>query len=226
IADANQLTAAVTSRLINPETGAEWMKILLGQRYYFEDQRVTLNYYNASGTLVETETARTSKQADVLAGFSGSVTTNTTLESLWQYNPRDNRTERFNTTLRYQPGFAKTLNLSYRYTKDTLRDLDISGQWPLGGRWYGVTRLTHSLMEDRLTEAIGGIEYDGGCWVVRVAMHRFATDANDVTKSVFIQLELNDLASIGTSPVNLIKRSVPGYGKINEPGGNRVFGVE
>ncbi|MBR0566409.1 LPS-assembly protein LptD [Azoarcus sp. L1K30] len=226
IADANQLTAAVTSRLIDPVSGAERMKVLLGQRYYFNDQRVTLNYYDENGNLVQNEIPRTSRRADMLAGFSGRVTQDTSLESLWQYNPRDHWTERFNTTFRFQPGFAKALNLSYRYAKDILRDVDVSGQWPMGGGWYGVTRLTHSLREDRLTEAIGGVEYDGGCWVVRVAMHRFATSADEVTKAFFVQLELNDLASIGTSPVSLIKRSVPGYGKINEPGSNRVFGVE
>lgn len=226
IADANQVTAALTSRLIDPETGAERMRVLLGQRYYFEDQRVTLNYRNVNGNLVNVETPRTSRRADVLAGFSGRLTSDTSFESLWQYNPRDYWTERFNATFRYQPAFAKTLNLSYRYARDILRDVDVSGQWPLGGGWYGVTRLTHSLKDRRLTEAIGGIEYDGGCWVVRVAMHRFATREDELTKAVFIQLELNDLASIGSNPVSLIKRSVPGYGKINEPGADRVFGVE
>lgn len=223
IGDANQLTAAVTTRLIDPETGAERMRALVGQRYYFEDQRVTAG-----------EALRTSRRTDVLAGFSGRVTRYSTFDTLVQYNPEDSETERFNATWRYQPEFAKALNLSYRYARSLvspdgtigLRDVNISGQWPLGGGWYGVGRLTHSLKDDRLTEAIGGVEYDGGCWVVRVAMHRFATDPNDVTKAVFVQLELNDLASIGSSPVNLIKRSVPGYGKINDPAANRVFGIE
>lgn len=226
IADANQLTAAVTSRLIDPETGAERMRVLLGQRYYFEDQHVTLNYYDSNGNLVNRETPRTSRRADVLAGIGGRFTSDTSFESLWQYNPRDSWTERFNANFRYQPAFAKALNLSYRYARDILRDVDVSGQWPLGGGWYGVTRLTHSLKDRRLTEAIGGVEYDGGCWVVRVAMHRFATRDDEVTKAFFVQLELNDLASIGSSPVSLIKRSVPGYGKINEPGADRVFGIE
>lgn len=227
IGDANQLTAAVTTRLIDPTTGGERMRALLGQRYYFEDQRVTAD-----------EAPRTSRRTDVLAGFSGRITRYSTLDTLVQYNTDDNETERFNATLRYQPEFAKSLNLSYRYARSLeiinandsrtygLRDLDVSGQWPLGGGWYGVGRLTHSLKDDRLTEAIGGVEYDGGCWVFRVAMHRFATDPNDVTKAVFVQLELNDLASIGSSPVNLIKRSVPGYGKINDPAADRVFGAE
>lgn len=226
IADANQLTAAVTSRLIDPATGAERMRVLLGQRYYFDDQRVTRNYLDVNGNPVNFETPRTSRRADVLAGFSGRLIADTMFESLWQYNPRDNWTERFNATFRYQPGFAKALNLSYRYARDILRDVDVSGQWPMGGGWYGVSRLTHSLQDRRLTEAIAGVEYDGGCWVVRVAMHRFATRDDETTKAVFIQLELNDLASIGSSPVSLIKRSVAGYGKINEPGADRVFGVE
>jgi LPS-assembly protein len=81
-------------------------------------------------------------------------------------------------------------------------------------------------MEDRTTEALGGLEYDGGCWVFRVAMHRFAVEEDEVTKAVYVQLELNDLAGIGSNPVNLIKRSVPGYGKINAPAADRVFGDE
>src|SRR5690606_22498323 len=59
IADANQLTAAVTSRLIEPETGAERMRVIVGQRYYFRDQEVTAG-----------ETARTDSRADLLGGFS------------------------------------------------------------------------------------------------------------------------------------------------------------
>jgi len=221
IGDANDLTAAVTSRLIDPTTGAERIRALVGQRYYFEDQRVTAG-----------EEARTSRRADVLAGLSGRLTRSTTIESLLQYNPNDSETERFNAALRYQPEFGKALNASYRYARNLrsadgtlgLRDVDLSGQWPLWGNWYGVGRVTHSLKEDRITEAIGGLEYDGGCWVFRAALHRYTLDSNESNKAFFVQLELNDLASIGSSPLTLIKRSVPGYGKINDPTADRVFG--
>ncbi|NMG44827.1 LPS assembly protein LptD [Aromatoleum toluvorans] len=223
IADANQITAAVTSRLIDPETGAERMRATVGQRFFFEDQRVTL----------PGEVPRTGRRADVLGLFSGYVMQKTWLDSVVQYNPRDSQTERFNLGVRYQPDFAKALNLSYRYSRgrladesDRIQDLALSGQWPLGGGWYGVGRVTRSLKENRITEAIAGIEYDGGCWVVRTVMHRFATNPERVTEAMFVQLELNDLASIGTSPLNLLKRSVAGYGKINDPIANRVFGAE
>lgn len=223
IADANQITAAVTSRLIDPESGGERMRATVGQRYYFEDQRVTL----------PGEVPRAGRRADVLGLFSGYVLRKTWLDSLLQYNPREGQAERFNLGVRYQPDFAKTLNLSYRYSRgqladesDRIQDVSVSGQWPLGGGWYGVGRVTRSLKEDRITEAIAGIEYDGGCWVVRTAVHRFATNPERVTQAMFVQLELSDLTSIGNSPVNLLKRSVAGYGKINDPVGSRVFGAE
>ncbi|MCK0506890.1 LPS-assembly protein LptD [Aromatoleum anaerobium] len=215
IADADQVTAAVTSRLIDPGSGAERMRATLGQRYYFDDQRVTL----------PGEPRRSGRRADMLAAFSGRVTTSSSIDSAWQYNPRDQLTERFNFTVRYQPEFAKALNLGYRYSREVLQDLDLSGQWPLGGGWYGVARVTRSLKENRITETIAGVEYDGGCWVVRSAVHRFATNPDDVTEALFLQLELNGLASVGSSPVNLLKRSVAGYGKINEPVSDRVFGA-
>lgn len=225
IADANDLTAAVSTRLIDPATGGERIRMLVGQRYYFDGQSVRLN---------EAEPFRTSRHADLLGGVSGRLSRTTSIESLLQYNPDQSETERFNAAVRYQPEMRKALNLSYRYARSLpgsdgmlgLRDVDLSAQWPLSGQWYGVTRMTHSLKEDRLTEALGGLEYDGGCWVFRVAMHRFAIDRDDTNKAVFLQLELNDLASIGSSPLGLIKRSVPGYGKINDPAAGRVFGNE
>ncbi|MDR1229547.1 MAG: LPS-assembly protein LptD [Azoarcus sp.] len=221
LADARQLTAAVTSRLIDPATGVERLRLLLGQRYYFTDQRVTLNHFDEQGKPVELETARTSKRADVLAGLSARIGKYTTLESLWQYNPREYETERYSVALRYNPGHTRALNLGYRYVHDILRDVDVSGQWPLWGKWYGVARLTHSLNESRLTEAIAGLEYNGGCWVLRMGAHRYATREDKFNETVFLQLELNDFTSIGPggNVVNMIRRSVPGYGRINESGG-------
>jgi len=221
IADANQLTTAVTSRLINPVTGVENLRVILGQRFYFQNQRVTLNHYDEHGNLQEVETPRTNSRADLLAGFSVRMGKYASFDSLWQYNPHEGQTERYTANLRYNPGHTRALNLGYRYARDILRDVDMSGQWPLWGRWYGVTRLTYSLRDSKMTETIAGLEYNGGCWVLRVGAHRYKTRADAANNAYFLQLELNDFTSIGPggNVVNLIKRSVPGYGRINEPSG-------
>ena len=226
IGDANDLTAALTTRFIDAASGVERLRALIGQRYYFSDQKVYL--YN------EDELRRAGTGNEILAGLGGRVSNTVTVDSYAQYNTETSRTERLNASVRYQPGFARTLNLSYRYAPNLrvdeeivgLKDIDVSGQWPLARNWYGVGRVTHSLKDDRITEAVAGIEYDGGCWVFRTAVHRFAIDEDDVTNAIFVQLELNDLAGIGSNPLSLIKRSVPGYGKINDSSANRVFGED
>ncbi len=216
IADNDQVTVALTSRLIDPVSGAERLYGAIGQRHYFSDQRVAL----------PGETLRVDRRTDILAAVGGRISASTSLNSAWQYNPRESQTQRFTFGASWQPEFGKAVNLSYRWTRDVLRDIDVSAQWPLGGRWYGVGRLTRSIKDRRITEAIGGLEYDGGCWVFRTVAHRFATTEDKVTQALFFQLELNGLASIGSNPVGLLKRSVSGYGKINEPGSGRIFGTD
>ena len=52
IGDANQLTLALTSRLLDPNTGAERLRVAVGQRYYFQNQRVVLNESPRSAVVV------------------------------------------------------------------------------------------------------------------------------------------------------------------------------
>jgi len=224
IGDANEVTVAVTTRFIEPGSGAERLRATLGQRFYFDDHRVTLNEFGRP----EVEAERKRRRTDLLAALSGRVTSTTSIDSAWQYDPFDKVTQRFNLGIRYQPEFAKVMNVGYRFSRDVLEDVDISAQWPLGGRWYGVGRVTRSLKERRVTEAVAGVEYVSqcGCWVFRTAAHRFATNPDRVTNALFFQLELNGLGSVGASPLNLLQRSVPGYGKINESLSDRFFGEE
>lgn len=210
IGDANQLTAAVTSRLVDPDSGAELVRATLGQVHYFTTQHVTLR--RADGTV---ETPRTGRSADILAAVSGQVARGVWFDTGWQYNPRDARTERLNVGGRYQPEIGKVLNAGYRYSRDSLGQIDVSGQWPLGGGWHGVARYNYSTKERRLIESIGGLEYDAGCWVARFVVQRIATLTNKASTAIFVQLELNGFSRVGSNPLELLNRSIPGYGVIN-----------
>ena len=203
IADANQLTAAVTSRFVDPNTGVELLRGMLGQRYYFSDQRVAL----------PGEPLRTSRDADLLAALTGLVAPKTYMDTGWQYNPREARTERLNVTARYQPELGKVLNAGYRYTRDLLDQVDVSAQWPLGSGWYGIGRYNYSLQENRIIEGVAGFEYNAGCWAVRGVLQRLSTTADSSTTSFFIQLELTGFSMIGSNPAEILRRTVPGYSR-------------
>lgn len=219
IADANQLTAGVQSRMIESESGEEWLRVAAAQRYYFEDQRVTL----------PGETQRTGSVANLLGAVSGRVRRDVWMDNAAEYDPRTGLWQRATTGFRYQPDFSKSAAISYRFQRDLFRDLDFSVQWPIWRNVYGVGRYNLNLRDHRLTEAIAGLEYKGDCWVLRGVWQTLLTTAQtngqSRNNSFFVQLEFNGFASIGSNPVNLLKRSVSGYGKINEPGvGDPMFG--
>ncbi len=217
--DANQLTAAVTTRFLDASTGAERFKAMLGQRYYFKPQRTTL----------PGESVRTDNSSNLLAAVNGLVAPKTYADVAWEYNYRDNASERFSAGIRFQPELGKVLSASYRYTRDPLTDVptvnqfDIAGQWPITGQWYAVGRLNYSNKDHQLLEAIAGLEYNASCWAVRGVAQRLEAIAGTPNTSFYFQLELNDFASIGANPLTLLRRSIPGYGKTNElPAGSNT----
>lgn len=212
INDANQLTAGLTTRLLDGETGVERFKAMIGQRYYFKPQRVSL----------PTETMRQNDFSNIVAAFNGLVAPKTYADLATEYNYRENVIERFSAGARFQPEYGKVLSASYRYTRDaltgnsTVDQVDVAGQWPVSANWYAVGRYNYSLRDSRALEAIAGIEYNASCWSVRLVAQRLGAISGKPNDTLFLQLELNDFGSIGSNPIGMLRRSIPGYGKINE----------
>ncbi|OHC63783.1 MAG: hypothetical protein A2045_08485 [Rhodocyclales bacterium GWA2_65_20] len=115
------------------------------------------------------------------------------------------------------------LNAGYRYSRNLLGQIDVSGQWPLWGGWHGVGRYNYSTRERRMIESVAGLEYDGGCWAARVVVRRIATQIQQQTTSLFVQLELNGFSRLGIDPSGILQRSVPGYWLINQQPANPAF---
>jgi len=205
--DANQLTLAVTSRLLAAATGQEAFRVTAGQRYYLKDQQVTLD---------RSVPPRASRHSNWLAALSGRLTRSWTAETALEYNGRENRSERATVGVRYQPEMLRTLNMSYRYLRDQLHQFDVSGQWPLGGAWFGVGRFNYSVSDGRIVEGLAGFEYNGGCWIGRLVVQRFGVAAGNVTRAVFLQLELNGFSRIGSNPLEALQRNIPGYTRLNQ----------
>ncbi|HEX6794725.1 MAG TPA: LPS-assembly protein LptD, partial [Casimicrobiaceae bacterium] len=215
IGDANQLTLALTSRFLDRDTGAERLRLAVGERFYFEDQKVSLN-----------EPLRSASTSDFLAGAEGRLSSAWTLTSLLQYNFDAHEFERLNAGVRYTPAPGSVLNATWRYTRSIvdptgtlsqIKQVDLSGQWPVTSHWNLIGRWNYSFTDRKTLEAVAGIEYNADCWVLRVVGQRLTTTTQQATTSVFVQLELNGLARVGTSPLDLLRRSVPGYVPTNDP---------
>ncbi len=187
----------------------------LGERFYFENQRVTLN-----------EPARSASRSDVLLLAEGRLNEAWSMAGLMQYNFAASRSERFDLGARYTPAAGRILSASYRYTRQfvdpsglnlELRQFDVAAQWPITANWTFLGRWNYSLVDRKTLEGVVGVEYNADCWVVRVVAQRLTTTTQTTTTSVYLQLELTGLARFGTNPLELLRRTVPGYLKTNDP---------
>ncbi|HEY5995262.1 MAG TPA: LPS-assembly protein LptD [Gallionellaceae bacterium] len=223
VGDANQVTLAATSRLIDADNGAELIRGFVGERFSFAQPRVNLVVPTAATPAAPPGTPTTStNKSDILAGLSGRPARSLWFDTMVQYNPSGLGAEMYSISGRYQPEPGKVLNLGYRFTSPninpnlSMRQVDISEQWPLWGRWTSVARWNYSMLEKRMLEGLLGLEYNQACWVARIVMQRFTTSTQQVSTSIFVQLDLTGLAGVGSDPMEALRRSVPGYTKLNQ----------
>jgi LPS-assembly protein len=207
ISDAKHVTLSLTSRLLDARSGAERLRVAVGQRLSYETPRVNL---------APTDVVTTNK-SDILLALLGQITPKWSLNTAYQYNPSQARTEKLNVGARYQPESGKVLNLGYRFTRDSLRQADISTQWPLWRRWSAMARWNYSLQDNRVLELLTGLEYNESCWTARLVVQRFATATNELSTGIFMQLELNGLVRVGSDPLNTLRQSIAGFTKVNQP---------
>ncbi|MGH8736232.1 MAG: LPS-assembly protein LptD [Burkholderiales bacterium] len=207
--DANELTLAATTRFLTPN-GQEALRATLGQRIYFSSEQVVLT---------PASTPITYTHSDTLASVGGRLGHAWSFDTTVEYDQRDMLTERYSASARYSPEIAKVLNLGFSFNRDPanpLRQMDLSGQWPVKAGWYAVGRYNYSFLDGRLLEGTGGIEYNAGCWVLRAVFQRLQAATQVASTGFFFQLELNGLGGIGTDEItNMLKRSVPGYAVTN-----------
>lgn len=105
---------------------------------------------------------------------------------------------------------------NYSVASPGLRQINVSGQWPLSSHWHAVGQWNYSFLDQRLLSGVAGLEYEQNCWMLRLVAHSFTVGTKQTSTGIFVQLELNELVKVGSDPLTLLKQSVPGYTKLNE----------
>ncbi len=232
IADNNLLTLGVTSRLLDPKTGAEAVRLGVAQRVRFSDQKVTL----------PGELAANDRLSDLLLGAGVQWSPQWGFDSTVQFNAKTSRSIRSTISARYSPSPYRTVSAAYRLQRATSTQLlgseqvDVGWQWPLndlwgdkgkdlgpgrgqgGGRWYSVGRLNYSLPDRKVVDAVVGLEYDGCCWIGRVVLERLQSSVTTANTRLLFQLEFIGFSrlSLGSSPLDSLKENVPRYQYLRE----------
>lgn len=203
IGDANQVTAAVTTRFIDRRDGVERVRASLGRIYYLEDRQVNLP-----------ATTSSTHASDILAEVTATLASHWYVRSSAQWNREDDHTQKYSYYLQYNPAKDRIVNLGRRFSRGELEQTDISTEWPLASRWTFRARSLYSLESNHNLESYAGVEYNACCWALRVlGKRRLFVDAlnNNEAKqhfSVMLELELTGLSKLGQAPESPLRASV------------------
>lgn len=220
VSDANQLTAGVTSRFLNPDTGFEALRLGIAQRFLFQDQQVTPD-----------NEPNTQKLSDLLLLASSNIGRKWKVDTSLQYSTDQERWVRSLLGATYSPGPYRTVTGTYRLKRGTSEQLELGWQWPIygtrplptasaercAGAWYSVGRVNYSMMDSRVTDAVLGFEYDSGCWIGRVVGKRVSTGQQEATTQIGFEIEFVGLSRLGTNPLSVLKDNIPGYRPLRNP---------
>ncbi len=202
--NANNLTAALTTRLIDNASGDQLLSASIGEIRYFTTQHVQLPGYpelDYSGS-----------------DYVGEL--NLRLNDRWglrwdqQWNPNTHLTDLSGVGIERRFGADGVLNVSYRFRRNFLEQIDSTALVPINDRWSLVGRYYYSIMDRQLLEAFGGVEYDSCCVALRALVRHYRQRRPAParwTRLCFFELEFKGVGSTGTRTENYLRRAMLGY---------------
>ena len=214
--DANQLTLALTSRLIRQADGREKLTASIGQIRYFDDSRVGLRLRDPG-----IERGKSAWVAD--ANYA--VNDRWTIGASYQWDPQFSRSNLTSIRTRYLIGDEGIVNLGYRYRRnpssgvDLLKQVDLSFLYPLTPAWSLVGRYYYSLLDDpardiepTLLEGIFGVQWDSCCLAARLVARRYMRNrTGELNDAIQLEIELKGLGSAGPDTEGRLRRAILGY---------------
>lgn len=207
IGDANQVTLAISSRIIDPATGDEYMRASIGQITYFEDRLVSLD-----------NIPETTNQSDLIGELGGSIQ-NWDMRTSLQWDTETSQSARENFMLHYKSDSKHIFNLGYRMDRtkiaEEIKQTDLSFVVPITNTISTFARWNYSLIDNSDIDVIGGLSYESCCWSIQILGQRHLQSTNTVTEydnAVMVQFVLKGLGSVSGDSVNkTLKQSILGY---------------
>jgi len=232
VVDNNLVTAGLTTRLLDPESGAEAVRLGIAQRYRFAGQKVVL----PGGT------PTSPGWSDIMLGASINWDPRWAFDIVQQYNPDTKHSTRNTIQARWSPQKYHTISVAYRHQRDlNSESIDIGWQWPLpgllgggkppparnaaasgncaGSGWYTMGRVNYSLIDRKLVDGVLGFEYDAGCWVGRIMVDQLQSTTgvtSSATRRIMFQIELLGLSRVGSSMMKTLRNNVPRYQDLHQ----------
>lgn len=119
IQDANQFSAALTTRLVDSETGLEKLKLNIGQIYYLQNREVTAPVIRVGRDFLD-NAVQSNTFSPIVAELSSQVNKHLSIQTGLQWDARENEIVRGNASVQIVNDPGEVLNIGYTYRKSYL----------------------------------------------------------------------------------------------------------
>ena len=229
LGDANQLSAAVTTRFIDDASGAELFTASIGQIYYFEDREVTLEYDNNGEPIQDEDGRDTDSSSSIAAEITSQFARNWYTSYSLLYNPHnDGETDEARFRLQYKSDRDHIANLDYSYRADDYEQIEMSAYWKIAPQWRALAHWYYSIYDNETAyidpaktrdsytlDSKIGVEYDSCCYALRFIVGReqdnYYADADNY---VMLQVQFKGLGSLSQSLAGSghnLEEDIPGF---------------
>ena len=208
--DANQLSISLSSNFYDLESFRNIFNISIGRIVYFQDRKVSL----------DNQTTYTRTNSNLIAEMEYKPTENISLISTFLYDThgKEQKTQYNNHTFQYKGEDNNIFNASYRYSKNSTAQGDMSFAWGVSdnlkllGRWnYDLKNNSNNEDSGDDIETLAGLEYESCCWKVRLVQRKFKVGTETYEKDIQFQIMLKGFTDVGTPLGDLISSSIKGY---------------
>jgi len=202
IGDANQVTLGLTSRIYSNDSGDELMDAHIGQTFYFEDRRVSLDGRRDDAS-----------RSDTIAELYISPNPSWKISARLVYDEDQNELSDKDLSVGYRNN-GLVANLGYYFTEDALEQALVSMVYPVNERWTVVAKHQQSLQFNKPVENLLGINYESCCWGLKILAGQTGQDFEDyaeTTNSIFLELTFKGLSQAGDDIDTQLMDAIPGY---------------
>jgi LPS-assembly protein len=197
VGDADQVTLALTTRVIGADDGIERLRVSLGQIFFFDDREVNLP-----------PGIDTSDESDIILEVTARLAERWAARAFLQRDQEIGQTQRSELFLQYQPAPDRIITFSRRFDRDEFKQLDVSALWPLTPRWTVQAATSYSLDDNENLDTYAGLQYRSCCWGIRFFARRRIDSDDEQVNSIQLQLTLNGLGEWGKAPDNPLDASI------------------
>jgi LPS-assembly protein len=202
--DAEQVTLALSSRVLSADDGRELLSAGLGRIHYFDAPRVTV----PGAPPLSDDGSAWIAEASVALGENWSVS------AAQQWDPDTESTTLSALRSQWRVGDEGVVNAAYRRRAGQLEQTDVSFALPINPQWKLLGRWAYSLRDRETLEAMAGFEWKSCCLAVRLLGRDFVREfGGERSTAVYLELELNGVGEVGRNTARLLDDAILDYSR-------------